>query len=101
MILGLAGDLDLGSLPSVSSAIDQAIDEGTQQIVVNLSQVDSIDSAGFGLLTTVTAQCKSADVDIALVATQPELRNHIVTSNASLIVFDSLDEATSATGIAT
>lgn len=100
VIIGLAGNLDLAALPSVSSAVDLAIDGGASGLVLDLSQVDSIDSAGMGLLTTVRSQCGTANVSLELAASHEALRNHVALADRSLTVHNSLDDACAALGLA-
>ncbi len=101
VILGLAGHLDLAALPSVASAVDQAIDGGASRVVLDLGQVDSIDSAGMGLLTTIRAQCATASVELALASRHSELRDHVARADKTLMVHSSLDDACAALGVST
>lgn len=98
--IGLAGDLDLAALPSVSSAIDQAIDGTPRGLVLNLSQTNSIDSSGVGLLSSFETQCRQANIMSAIVASPPELRTYLGGSIRDLVVYASVDAACAALEVA-
>lgn len=61
MVLGLLGDLDLSSVPALRSAGMKLLEDGWNQIVVDLSTVDFIDSAGLGVLIGLRRRCLLAD----------------------------------------
>ena len=46
----VAGELDINTSPRLKKAIDQAIDAGHHQLVVNFTGVRYIDSTGLGVL---------------------------------------------------
>lgn len=49
-VLRLSGELDLRNVPEVRRAIRELIDEGSVNIIINLSNLDFIDSSGLGVL---------------------------------------------------
>jgi len=102
VILGLAGDLDVAALPSVQSAVDQALNAGCERLIVDLSQVDSVDANGAGLLGATQSQCVSADVALVLVVPHTELRDrldHAGVGNVTIV--NSLDRARNAAEVET
>lgn len=50
MVYRLRGSLDLATAPSLRAALLEAADEGTHEIVVDLSQLEFLDSTGLGAL---------------------------------------------------
>ena len=48
--VSLAGDLDARGCPSVDAALSKAQRSGTERIVIDLTEVDFIDSSGIALL---------------------------------------------------
>jgi anti-sigma B factor antagonist len=50
MIFGLRGSLDMATSPTARAALMEAANEGVHDIVVDLSQVEFLDSTGLGAL---------------------------------------------------
>jgi anti-sigma B factor antagonist len=50
LVFRLKGSLDLATSPSVRAALVEAADEGKHDIIVDLSQLEFIDSTGLGAL---------------------------------------------------
>lgn len=100
-MLGLSDDVDVAALPAIQSAVDQAIDGGAQRLIIDLSQVASIDSHGVGLLNAIISQCRNAGVLLALAALAPEIRDHLTSAVGiadNVKVYALLEEARSAVG---
>ena len=87
--------------PAIQSAVDEAIDGGAQRLIIDLSQVSSIDSHGIGLLNAVILQCRTANVLLGLAASAHELRDHLTSADAiadNVKVYASLELARNAIG---
>jgi anti-anti-sigma factor len=50
LVVRIAGEIDISNAREVSSALEEAVPNGTPAIVVDLSQVTYLDSAGVKLL---------------------------------------------------
>lgn len=50
VVLPLSGDLDVVSTPRVRATIDDLIEDGCKRIIINMSDVSYVDSAGMALL---------------------------------------------------
>jgi anti-anti-sigma factor len=50
LVVHIAGEIDISNAREVSSALEEAVPNGTPAIVVDLSQVTYLDSAGVKLL---------------------------------------------------
>lgn len=67
-ILRLTGDLDLATSPNLREAIIRLIDEGTRQIVVDLSALEFMDSSGLGVLVAALKRVRENGATLNLVA---------------------------------
>lgn len=97
MVLGLLGDLDLSSVPALRSAGMKLLEDGWNQIVVDLSTVDFIDSAGLGVLIGLRRRCLLADGECVLAVQNTDVIRVLETSEVDRLfrVYDSVDAATS------
>ena len=59
-IFRLTGLLDAFSEPTFRKVIGKCIDEGPQHVVLDLSQIDFVDSSGLGALVQLAKQTQSA-----------------------------------------
>jgi anti-sigma B factor antagonist len=65
-IVQLAGELDLYNAPDVRTALQQATADGPERVVVDLSEVEFIDSTALGVL--IEARSRFADRKAFLLA---------------------------------
>ncbi|OPZ87560.1 MAG: Anti-sigma-B factor antagonist [bacterium ADurb.Bin429] len=66
-VLRLSGELDLGSVPEVRKAIRGFIEEGQVHFLINLTELDFIDSSGLGVLVGGLARVRERQGEIKLV----------------------------------
>ncbi|MHB9025968.1 MAG: STAS domain-containing protein [Armatimonadota bacterium] len=66
-VLRLAGELDLRNVPEVRRAIRGLLEEGQVNILVNLTDLDFIDSSGLGVLVGGLARVREKQGEIKLV----------------------------------
>jgi anti-sigma B factor antagonist len=60
-VVELTGHLNLGNeLMSVENAVKRAIDEGARKLVIDVTRLDYIDSAGIGMLVACNGQIERA-----------------------------------------
>ena len=95
-VLGLRGEVDVYTAPKLKSSLIDLVDEGTYKIVVDLSEVDFIDSSGLGVLVGGLKRVKSHDGTISLVCSQENILKifRITGLNKVFPIFGTLDEAT-------
>src|SRR5437763_179186 len=93
VVVRLGGELDLYNADEVRKALTEAIDDGAERIVVDMSEVDFVDSTALGVL--IEARSKIGRDGILLAAPQVETRRTLEVSGLDrhLPVHDSVDSA--------
>ena len=93
VVVRLGGELDLYNADEVRKALTEAIDDGAERIVVDMSEVDFVDSTALGVL--IEARSKIGRDRILLAAPQVETRRTLEVSGLDrhLPVHDSVDSA--------
>lgn len=93
VVVRLAGELDLYNADEVRAALTRALDGAPDRIVVDMSQVEFIDSTALGIL--IEARSRLGRTRIALAAPQIETRRALQVSGLDrhLAVHDSVDDA--------
>ena len=69
-VVEVAGELDLNSAPELRNCLHQTIDTGSHQLVVDLRQVDFIDSIGLGVLVGAKRRLGGPDGSLHLVCAE-------------------------------
>jgi anti-sigma B factor antagonist len=67
-VVEVAGDIDLASAPELRTCLHQTINTGSRRLVVDLRQVDFIDSMGSGVLVGAHRRLRGLDGSLQLVA---------------------------------
>ena len=95
-IVQLAGELDLYNADEVRAALTTAIAAGPDRVIVDMSQVEFIDSTALGVL--IEARSKLGRGGLTLAAPQIETRRALQVSGLDrhLPVHESIDEALAA-----
>lgn len=96
VVVRLGGELDLYNAEEVRNALTMAIDGGAERIVIDMSEVEFVDSTALGVL--IEARSKIGRDGIVLAAAQVETRRTLEVSGLDrhLPVHDSVDDALSA-----
>ncbi len=66
-VLGVVGEIDVFTAPEFKRAINNAIESGVTDLVIDLSQVSYMDSSGFGTLLGATKRVRLKGGSINLV----------------------------------
>ncbi|HEX7084604.1 MAG TPA: STAS domain-containing protein [Gaiellaceae bacterium] len=92
-VVRLAGELDLYNAEEVRAALSTALEDGPERVVVDLSEVEFIDSTALGVL--IEARSKLGRGGLTLAAPQIETRRALQVSGLDrhLPVHDTVDEA--------
>ncbi len=73
MLLKLDGEVDVYTAPKLKSRLVELVDQGKFKIVVDLEQVDFMDSSGLGVLVGGLKRVRSHEGAIALICTQENI----------------------------
>ncbi len=73
VIFRIKGDIDAYSSPSLKDKLVKEIEEGNKKIVLNLTNVDYIDSAGLGVLVAVLKRVKKEQGILRIAGLKPNI----------------------------
>lgn len=77
-VLVVSGDLDIVSIPRFNDALTRLTTDGRgTTVVVDLDGAGLIDDAGLGLLLGAAGRARTAGGDLAVVCTEPRLRQRL------------------------
>ena len=95
-VLTVTGEIDMATAPRFRQRLLAVISTGVQNVVIDLSSVDFIDSTGLGVLMGAAKRVRSAGGDIRLVSVGSRLSDLIELTRLDRVldVFDSLAAAT-------
>lgn len=95
-VLTVTGEIDMATAPRFRQRLLAVISDGAQNVVIDLSGVDFIDSTGLGVLMGAAKRVRIAGGDIRLVMTGSRLADliEITRLDRVLDVFDSVSAAT-------
>jgi anti-sigma B factor antagonist len=93
LVVLLGGELDLYNADEVRTVLAEAIDGGTSSIVVDLAEVEFVDSTALGVL--LEARSRLGAEGLALAGPRLEIRRALEVSGLDrhLAVHDSVDQA--------
>ena len=95
LIISFSGDLDAQTAGQAHAFIDRQLDEGGQQVVVDLSQVGFMSSAGIRVLLDLLRKNRKMGGDLCLAATQPGVQRTLELAGMERVlqVYPTLGEA--------
>ena len=93
VVVSLAGELDLYNAEEVRAALTQAIESGPRRVVVDMAEVEFVDSTALGVL--IEARSKLGREGLALAAPQLDTRRTLQVSGLDrhLPVHDTVEQA--------
>jgi anti-sigma B factor antagonist len=72
-VVRASGEIDVATAPLLREQLTELVDAGTVHVVVDLEDVDFIDSTGLGVLVGSVRRARAADGDVRLVCTNPRI----------------------------
>lgn len=97
-VVAASGEIDVATAPALREQLTSLVEDGKSQLVVDLEEVDFIDSTGLGVLVGAIRRARAADGDLRLVCTNSRLLKvfDVTGLGAVFTIADSLDDAVSA-----
>jgi len=90
-----AGELDAYTGPQLREGLAQAVDEGARWLVLDMAQVEYIDSVGLGIIVGAAKRARERQGNLAVIAARPNvLRVFEISGTRELLnVVATLEEA--------
>lgn len=73
-VLAVHGDLDLATAPKLRQQVVSEVASGRNRLIIDLSDVDFLDSVGLGILVGALKRVRTRDGDLELVCPERRLR---------------------------
>lgn len=73
LLITVSGELDLHSVGSLQSALEDAIEKTGEMVVVDLCEVTLIDSIALGALARASRRLRESDGGLAVAAGNPDI----------------------------
>ena len=92
-VLRVGGDLDVVGAPDLRQAVVAAVASGSRLLVLDLSELDFVDSFGIGAVVGALKRLRQRGGDLALVCPSPRIRRvfEICDLDRILAPHDSID----------
>ena len=94
-VLAASGEIDVAAAPDLRARLTELIESGSTRIVLDLDDVDFIDSTGLGVLVGAIRRARAAEGDLRLVCTNSRLLKVLDVTGLDDVfpVRDSVEEA--------
>ncbi|HEY1882637.1 MAG TPA: STAS domain-containing protein [Candidatus Cybelea sp.] len=95
VVLNVRGSMDIATSPTVRAAISEAIEGGANDLIVDLSRLDFLDSTGLGVLIGAHRRTAENNASLRLVVREGPISRllNITGLIAVFAVYHSLDDA--------
>lgn len=98
-VVRVSGHLNPGTAPTLQEDLQTAIDAGASRLVLDLSSLESIDTAGLQVLLAAVKQLKKTDGRLVLFGLQPLVAEIVETSGFSSVLTIRSTEGEALTGL--
>lgn len=94
-VVDVKGEVDVYTAPKLREKIVDLVNQGSHKIIVNLEDVEFLDSTGLGVLVGGLKRVKSHDGTLALVCTKPKILKVFSITGLSKVfpMYDTVQEA--------
>ncbi len=95
VVVAVSGEVDIATAPKLREKLVELASHGAQQVVVDLDDVDFLDSTGLGVLIGGMKRLRGLEGDLTLVCTQPRILKvfEITGLNRAFTIYESVDAA--------
>jgi anti-anti-sigma factor len=99
-VIVVSGELDLASAPALEEELNRATTDGAELLIVDLRELEFIDSTGLGLLIKAHRRAEAAGQKFAIVRGQSQVQRLLGVTGIEqrLILVDSPEELLETTG---
>lgn len=96
-ILSVKGEVDVYTAPRLRERLVELVTEGARKIIVDLEQVEFLDSTGLGVLVGGLKRLRSNEGDLSLVCTQTRILKVFEITGLTKVfsIYSSTEDATS------
>jgi anti-sigma B factor antagonist len=97
-IIAARGELDMATAPRLRDLAVARLTAGDTSIVLDLTEVEFLDSTGLGTLVAILKRARSLDARLALVVTRPRIMKvfELTALTTAFAIHDHLDAALAA-----
>ena len=67
-VIDLRGELDIYTAPRLKGVLSDLVSQGNYQLLVNVAQVEMVDSAGLGVIIGGLKRCRERNGSLVLIA---------------------------------
>ena len=94
-VVAVKGEVDVYTAPRLREKLVELVSQGHLKIVVNLEDVDFLDSTGLGVLVGALKRLRSHDGELSLVCTQQRILKVFEITGLTKVfaIYDSVDAA--------
>ncbi|MDA3646776.1 STAS domain-containing protein [Saccharopolyspora indica] len=72
-LITVSGEIDVSTAPTLRDRLTDAVNDGAHRLVVDLTQVEFLDSTALGVLVGALKRIRAVDGDVVLVCTADRL----------------------------